>query len=401
MAKHRRTNRRELRRRSTLVSATDPELRNPNLPKRLRNARRDRGLTQEAVADHLGLARTSLVALEKGERAVRADELVAMAHLYQRPVDELLRPTPPVEDFVGQFRTSLSRADDTEALEHAIRRVERYAEDYRELERRAGVTPDHSYPTPYAIDGIPPAAAATEIASTERNRLGLGDGPIPNLRDVLETKIGIRVFFLELPPKVEGFFAFTPETGACVAVNASRPVERQQWTMAHELAHFLTRRSVAEITVAKQPAPTRASQHERFAEAFAGEFTMPSAGITRDFNAIRRTRPDGVTPGALVELAAFYRVSFQALALRLEGLGLLARGTFDVLEHERFSVTEARRLLGLSPPAPDTRVLPVRYVTLAVDAYRDGRISEGAFARFLHLDRVTAREVAQTLARPA
>jgi len=383
------------------VNVADSELRNPNLPKRLRNARRDRGLTQEAVADHLGLARTSLVALEKGERGVRPEELVAMARLYQRPVDELLRPTPPVEDFVGQFRTSLSRADDTEALEDAIRTVERYAEDYRELERRAGVNPDHSYPTPYGIEGIPPTAAATEIASTERNRLGLGDGPIPNLRDVLETKLGIRVFFVALPSKVEGFFAFTPETGACIAVNSGRPVERQQWTMAHEFAHFLTGRSAAEITVAKPQTQRRASNQERFAEAFAGEFTMPSAGLTRDFNSIRRSRPDGVTPGALVELAAFYRVSFQALLLRLEGLGLLARGTFDMLQHERFSVTEARRLLGLESPAPDTRVFPVRYVTLAVDAYRDGRISEGAFARFLRLDRVTAREVAQALARPA
>ena len=381
------------------MTATDPELRNPNLPKRLRNARRDRGLTQEAVADQLGLARTSLVALEKGERAVRPDELVAMAGLYGRTVDELLRPTPPVEDFIGQFRTSLSRTDDAEALEDAIRTVERYAEDYRELERRAGVTSDHSYPAPYAIDGVPPAAAATEIASTERNRLGLGDGPIANLRDILETKIGIRVFFIELPSRIEGFFAFTPETGACIAVNANHPVERQQWTMAHELAHFLTRRLVAEITVAKGPPRGRVLPHERFAEAFAGEFTMPASGLTRDFNAIRRTRPDGVTPGALVELAAFYRVSFQALVVRLEGLGLLPRGTFDMLQGERFSVTEARRLLGLAAPEPDARVLPVRYVTLAVDAYRDGRISEGAFARFLRLDRVTAREVARTLAR--
>jgi Zn-dependent peptidase ImmA (M78 family)/transcriptional regulator with XRE-family HTH domain len=380
------------------MTLSDAELRNPNLPKRLRNARRDRGLTQEAVAEHLGLARTSLVALEKGERAVRPDELVAMARLFQRPVDELLRPTAPVENFVGQFRTSLSRAEDTDALEEAIRAVERYAEDYRELERRAGVSPEHSYPAPYAIDGTPPAAAATEIASAERSRLGLGDGPIANLRDVLETKLGIRVFYVELPARVEGFFAFTPEMGACIAINALRPVERQQWTLAHELAHFLIRRS-AEITVATDRTSGRAPQHERFAEAFAAEFTMPTTGLTRDFNAIRRTRPDGVTPAALVELAAFYRVSFQALLLRLEGLGLLPRGTFDVLQHERFSVTEARRLLGIDTPAPDTRVLPVRYVTLAVDAYRDGRISEGIFARFLHLDRVTARQVAQTLNR--
>jgi len=379
------------------VSATESELRNPNLPKRLRNARRDCGMTQETVAAQLGLARTSLVALEKGERAVRAEELVAMARLYGRPVDELLRPSAPVEDFVGQFRTSLSRSADAEELEQAIRMVERYAEDYRELERRAGVAANHQYPPAYSIDGLPATAAATEVATTERNRLCLGDGPLQGLRDVLETKLGIRVFFIALPSRIEGFFAFTPETGACIAVNANRPVERQLWTLTHELAHFLTRRLSAEITVAKAHSPGRVPAHERFAEAFAGEFLMPTSGLTRDFNAILRTRPEGVTPGALVELAGFYGVSFQALVVRLEGLGLLARGTFDMLQHEGFSVAEARRLLGLEPRERDTRVFPARYVTLAVDAYRDGRISEGAFARFLRVDRVTARDVARAL----
>ena len=377
------------------MTLTDAQLRDPNLPKRLRNARRDRGLTQEAVASELGLPRTSVVALEKGERGVRAAELVTLARLYARPLDELLRPTPPVEDFFGQFRTSLSRTADTEQLERVIREVERYAEDFRELERITGAMAEHGYPTPYDVNGVPREAAAVEIAHTERNRLGLGDGPISNLREILETKVGMRVFFVPLPPRVEGFFAYTAQTGACVAVNAGHPVERQQWTMAHEYAHFLTRRQRAEVTVSHQRGRPRG--HERFAEAFAAEFTMPAAGLTRDYNAVRRSRPDGVTPGALVELAAFYRVSFQALVLRLEGMGLLRRGTYDMLENERFRPAEARHLLELPAPPPDERVLPVRYITLAVDAYRKGLISEGAFARFLRLDRIKAREVARIL----
>lgn len=379
------------------MSVGGGDLNSPNLAKRLRKARRDRGLTQEAVANELGLARTSLVALEKGQRAVRPDELVAMARLYGRPIDELVRPTAPVEDFVGQFRTTLSRTSDATALEQAIRDVERYAEDYRELERLAGVVPDHPYPPAYSIDGLQPAVAANEIAATERNRLGLGDGPLPKLRDILETKLGIRVFFIELPSRIEGLFGFTPEIGACIAVNANHPAERQQWTMGHELAHFLTRRLRAEVTISRQRTPGRIPAHERFAESFSGEFLMPASGLTRDVNRLQRTRRDGVTPGALVEMAAFYSVSFQALLVRLEGLGLIPKGTFDMLQHERFSVAEARRLLGIPTPEPDTRIFPMGYLTLSVDNYRAGIISEGAFARFLRLDRVTAREVAQAL----
>jgi len=335
------------------------------------------------------------VALEKGDRAVQPAELVEMARLYARPLDELLRPTAPIEDFVGQFRSSLSRSEDSAQLEAAIREVERNAEDYRELERINGATVEHGYPAPYDIGGVQPESAAVEIAHTERNRLGLGDGPIPNLREILETKVSIRVFFLDLPARVEGFFAYTSQTGACIAVNAQRPVERQQWTMAHEFAHFLTRRLLAEVTVSHA---RRIPAHERFAEAFAGEFVMPTTGLTRDYNNLVRSRPGGVTPGALVELAAFYRVSFQALVLRLEGMGLVRRGTYDMLAHERFKLSEARELLGLAAPAPDQRAFPVRYLTLAVDAYTKGLISEGAFARFLRVDRVAAREVGRVLA---
>ncbi len=325
--------------------AIDSELRNPNLPKRLRNARRDCGMTQETGPRSFPAAARRWWRSRRASARSASGGLVAMARRYGRPVDELLRPSAPVEDFVGQFRTSLSRSADAEELEQAIRMVERYAEDYRELERRAGVAANHQYPAAYSIDGLAATAAATEVATTERNRLGLGDGPLQGLRDVLETKLGIRVFFIALPSRIEGFFAFTPETGACIAVNANRPVERQLWTLAHELAHFLTRRLSAEITVAKAHSPGRVPAHERFAEAFAGEFLMPTSGLTRDFNAILRTRPEGVTPGALVELAGFYGVSFQALVVRLEGLGLLARGTFDMLQHEGSAL---RRPVGCS-----------------------------------------------------
>lgn len=380
------------------MTVSESQLRDPNLPKRLRNARRDRGLTQEQVAGDLGLSRTSMVALEKGERGVQPAELVALARLYGRPLDELLRPTAPVEDFVGQFRTSLSRTRNNEQLEHVIREVERYAEDYRELERLTGAVADPGYPAPYDIERLSPEAAAAEIAHTERNRLGLGDGPITNLREILETKVGIRVFFVALPARIEGFFAYTPETAACMAVNVDHPIDRQQWTLSHEYSHFLTRRLRAEVVVAEPYA--RMPAHERFAEAFAAEFAMPATGLTRDYNMLVRTRPDGVTPAALVELAAFYRVSFQALVLRLEGLNLLRRGTYDLLEHESFSVGEAREMLGLPVPAPDRRTLPTRYLTLAVDGYRKGLLSEGAFARFLRLDRVQARELARVVGEP-
>lgn len=55
---------------------------------RLLEAKRARGLTQQDVTEHLGVARTTVVAMENGERVVQPNELVALAKLYGRSLHE-------------------------------------------------------------------------------------------------------------------------------------------------------------------------------------------------------------------------------------------------------------------------------------------------------------------------
>src|SRR5439155_11215092 len=62
---------------------------------RLQEARKARGLTQQEVADQLSLARTTVVAMEKGERAVQPTELIRLANLYCRSIHDLLRRLEP------------------------------------------------------------------------------------------------------------------------------------------------------------------------------------------------------------------------------------------------------------------------------------------------------------------
>ncbi len=74
---------------------------------RLQAARRARGLTQQAVADHMGLARTTVVSLEKGERGPQPEELIRFASLYGKSVHDLLQPPALSPEFAVQFRASL------------------------------------------------------------------------------------------------------------------------------------------------------------------------------------------------------------------------------------------------------------------------------------------------------
>lgn len=368
------------------------------LASRLRSARRSKGLTQHQAAGLIGMSRTTLVAVEKADRSVRPDELLDLARLYDISVNHLLRPTPSVEDFAVKFRTSpVGKTSDAE-LANSVRLLQELADDYAELERLAGAPLPRHYPPQVDLGRSKPEVAAAVLAAKERNRLGLGDGPILDIRRVLESDVGLRIFAISLPSRVAGIFVYSDQYGGCIAINANHPPEKRRWSLAHEYGHFLAHRHDVEITLAG--AYRRQPSHERFADAFAENFLMPELGMRQRFSDIRQPRSDEVTPADLVDLADRFWVSFEALTLRLENLGLLRKQTLDRLKGSGFKVSEARELLGFVSRPIVAQLLPLRYRLLAVQALKNAQISEGQFAKFLRIDRIAARRMVASVAEP-
>jgi len=336
-----------------------------------------------------------MTAIEKGERRIQPEELVRLAKLYGCKLSRLLRSDQPVEDVSTQLRSALppEAPGDADLLPH-IQELEGLCDDYPEVERLAGVSLSRREPPSYPIGGVDPEEAAEDVATAERNRLGLGDAPILNLRAVLEEDAGLRIFFLDLPSKVAAMFAFTDEHGGTIAVNRNHPAERRRHSMAHEYGHFLTEPYRSEITFfgryERRPAT------ERFAESFGRALLMPAGSLRRRFHELARARKregQGPTAGDVCHLAHFFFVSFEAMARRLEELALLPAGTWDRLRLQGFRVGEAQRLLGLQERPVDDGLLPARYRHLAVEAWQRERISEGQLASLLRVDRLTARRV--------
>jgi transcriptional regulator with XRE-family HTH domain/Zn-dependent peptidase ImmA (M78 family) len=327
-----------------ILEQIDPRV----LGARLQDARKAAGMTQQDVARHLDIARTTVVAIEKGERRVNAHELVRLAALYGRSVSEFVSRKVLVEGFVPQFRaTERELMDADPALERAAVELQRLAEDYLELERITKVPLSKSYPPPYDTSGTTPEQIGEEVATAERNRLGIGDGPIGNLRDRLENDVGLRVFYLAMPPRIAGMFAYNDEIGGAI--------------------------------------------RERVADSFAAVFLMPASGLNRRFTDLNRASEKGITLAHICSLADLYQVSVQALILRLEDLRRLSIGTWERLTIEGFKVLQAEKLLGIDANPPLREHLPRRYVDLAIEAYRKGYLSEGQLSRFLRTDRVSAR----------
>ena len=367
---------------------------------RLTEARKARGLTQQQVADELGVARTTLTAMEAGERRPRAAELVQLATLYGRNLGELVRAArkPPTADLVVQFRTARTPAGSERdaALDGDIQVFQQLCADFLELEELLSAPLLRRYPEVYDMRGSEPERAAEDVALSERNRLGLGDGPIGDLWSILENDVGLRVFAPAFAsPRLAGLFAFSEALGGCIAVNGKHPEERRRMTAAHEYGHFLADRYRAEITVVWSY--RRVPESERFAEAFALNFLAPAAGLARRFEALKRARADNkATPADILQLCHVYRMSFQAMTLRLESLKLLASGSWDRLKG-RIKPQAARVLLDLPPVYPEHAALPFRYEQLAVRAYARELLSEGRLARMLRTDRLGARRRVEEL----
>lgn len=359
-----------------------------SLAMRLRTAREARGLTQAQAAAELGVSRPLLIAIEKGTREATADELARLANVYQISLSQLLRPGPPPVAIGTRFRAVMpAEQRDAGELTAAVEELQRRADDYLDLLRIANAEPP-GRPEPVRDIRSADSRRAEDLATEERNRLGLGDGPIRPLREVLEIEVGLRVFLLPLPSRIAGLFVLVEPLGGCVAVNSRHPSERRRWTMAHEYAHYLANRDRAEVT---RLSYQRQPESEYFADAFTANFLMPRSGLSRRFHELKRTSADRVTPAMLVQLSHAYGVSLQALSDRLEDLGLIPAGTWERLRERNFQPRLAAQMLGLDQSEQAGDALPLHYRLLAAQLYADGEITETQFARYIGTDIVGAR----------
>src|ERR1022692_812189 len=168
------------------------------LGQRLAEARKARGVTQEDVADFLGYSRPTYIAMEKGERPAKADEIIRLAGYFGRSVHEMVRLGEPVVALQPHLRATAEKmkSGDEKRLLEAIDELQRFAEDYRELEVLMKAPLRTSFPNEVKLDSpIDVMELAEGVAIQERRRLGLGDQPVVHLRSILEWDVGLRIFY--------------------------------------------------------------------------------------------------------------------------------------------------------------------------------------------------------------
>ena len=360
----------------------------------LQQARKRAGIKQEDAAKIIEVARTTIVAIEKGERRIKASELLKLARAYGRPPTDFVGNRPSIKPFEVQFRGPLFRTnEDEKAIQPYIYELEDLCRNYLELEQIMESPLQRNYPTEYSVRNLSLEQAAENIALEERHRLKLGDVGIQNLRNILEQLVGLRIFLIKLPSQFSEMYCYSEQTGGCLALNQNHPHERRQWSLAYGYAHFLTSRYKPFFH--QEGEYQRIPESEKFADLFAMYFLMPTNSLIRCYNEIQNP-----TLGDLLSLAHQYSVSLSAMTLRLEGLKLIKVGTAELIKRDGFAVNEGKKQLGLEPIPANEERLPTRYLYLALDALQQEKIGEEQFARFLNVDRIEARKIANSLRQP-
>lgn len=362
--------------------------------RRLRLAREGANVRQEDAAQTINVSRPTLVAIEKGLRPVRIQELQILARHFGTSVNALLRREAVHTDLVPRFR-KLRETEDAHTTE-AINLLNKLVEAEVELENILGIERKKKYPPERGISAGDVLDIAEEHAEELRSWLGQGSGPITDIFSLIELDLGIRLFQRRLSPgsKVSGLFTYDPIIGACIFLNANHPLERRIQSAAHELGHFVGTRQVPEVLDEDEKFLSR---EERYANAFGRAFLTPRKSFEESFRRLT-AGSERLTRRHVILLAHQHHISREACVRRLEELKLVKKGIWSWFEaNGGIKDSQAREVLGSSAERIDVaqddakRLVSHRMSLMAHSAWKRSLLSEGQLSELLNIPRIELR----------
>lgn len=386
---------------------------------RLRGARENRGLSQEAVAAALGIGRPAVSLIESGKRGVSTLELTKLADVLGYTVSALVAESGSTEDvLVALFRLSPGLAEAHEVRADIAKIIELFRLG-ADLRQRLGFEQQlnaPSYPLAAPSNVMDAVSQGRKVAADERRRLGLGIAPVSDLESLLMEQ-GIWVASSPLPDAVSGMFLADPTLGLAVVVNAGQVRWRQRFSLAHEYAHALMDRD-RQATVSESS--NAGELYEKRANAFAAAFLVPAEGVREQLQLVAKARgssqtlmvpeegelPAGarprlemVQPYDVASLAHHFGVSYQTLVFQLQNAGAVNRSDADRLKRSEGAGVQFLRTLkmwdeieGKSGERID-RDLKEQLARLVLEAYRQELISRGKLLELARAIRVPGREL--------
>ncbi|MBF0139108.1 MAG: ImmA/IrrE family metallo-endopeptidase [Magnetococcales bacterium] len=279
---------------------------------RLKLARRCKGLSLRNLATRINgaVSAQAIGKYERGEMMPSSTVCIALSKALGVSVSYLLSPSDIVLENV-EFRKLVStKARERALVEGAVLdHVDRYLQ-IEELLNLSSVQWDQPAETPFPVHGPEDIEHAAESV---RSAWNLGGDPILDMTELLEER-GIKVLKLDFPSSVDGFTCNIRRSGTdgvpTVICSTNKSIERQRFTLAHELGHLL-------LDV------KGGFDAEKACQRFASAFLVPREELFGEVGTGRHA----FGYGEIIEIKKMFGVSAAALVVRFRDLGIINEAT--------------------------------------------------------------------------
>ena len=390
------------------------------LGQRLKRAREAIGLTQQRVAEQVGLTRVAISQIESGQRMVSSLELTSLARLYGRDIASFLEETPSPKERENALTVLFRAHPDLMQNPTPLRDATELFREYTHLKTLLDLDTDQTPPPVYACPEPRNVWEAIQMgeraAEAERSRLALGIDPIRDMAELVESQ-GIPVIEIDLDDRISGIFIADAEGQLCIFINRAQldsARARVAFTIAHEYSHILLDRD--KVSAISKISNDR-DLFEVRANAFAAAFLMPEEGVSQFLKNIgkgeasrekllaytERSEPlvghhrrlastQIITLYDVVKLCMYFGTSYEAALYRLRNTKFLSEGSFDQLHRQKDEARQMARFLNIEKEASiemarslnsekeasnSVREYPfaVNFTGMAIEAYRRDKIT--------------------------
>lgn len=300
---------------------------------RLTLARKFRKLTKRALAQLVGVTDRSITAYETGETEPGDDKARTLSDVLAFPLsffyaDDISEIPTEMVSFRALSKTTAMDRDKTIVEGQFAKVITEWLDNDFSLPKVD--LPDLLSEVDNKKD-IPEA-----VAESLRSYWGLGQLPIPNLLNLLESK-GVMVFALSSDYDGTDGFSFWDGGRPYILYNPTKTAERSRFDLAHELGHLILHRD--------KPVAILRKDKERDANQFASAFLMPLKGL------LSRC-PREITLQTLIAHKQYWNVSVAALNYRLHKIGKTSDWIFRTICTQISAYGRTREPYGLPPETP-------------------------------------------------
>jgi transcriptional regulator with XRE-family HTH domain/Zn-dependent peptidase ImmA (M78 family) len=348
---------------------------------KIRKLREDMGLTQEELANSVGLSSEFISLLELGRRSPSLESLSRIAKFLDKEISFFI--LEKTESF-----DTLIKGDTLDGkTKRLLKTFRKYCDDYLWLEEATGRQSD--------LAPLYTHVKAERLAIQERGRLFLGKEAIPQVFSLLEQN-GLHIWRHPVPQDIPiaGMFLFLDHKQSAFAlVNSNQSYHQQILTAAHQYGHYLKDRFDGPIIdnpdIFIEDYITLYHGREKYAQTFAIHFLLPPERL-KDLveNDLRSKQLDLKD---VLYIRRCLSANFLAVLQMLKKLDCISLQQLKEFQRRDWGKDEAALFGWKNDSAPQKSrghsLLSARFISLVLDAYSLKKISAEKASQLLHVNK--------------